>query len=51
MQTKDILAGLLSAVYAHGLSGDLAAARLGERALMAGDLIRFLPAALKSLEA
>jgi len=51
MQTKDVLAGTLSAVYAHGLSGDLAASKLGERALIAGDLVRFLPAALKSLEA
>ncbi|MDH4197314.1 MAG: NAD(P)H-hydrate dehydratase [Candidatus Aminicenantes bacterium] len=51
MQTKDVLTGTMSAVYAHGLSGDLAAAKLGERALIAGDLIRFLPAALKSLEA
>ncbi len=51
MQTKDVLAGTLSAVFAHGLSGDLAAVRLGERALVAGDLIRYLPAALKSLEA
>jgi NAD(P)H-hydrate epimerase len=51
MQTKDVLAGILSAVYAHGLSGDVAAAKLSERALMAGDLIRYLPAALKSLEA
>jgi len=51
MQTKDVLTGLISAVYAHGLSGDVAAEKLGERALTAGDLIHYLPAALKSLEA
>jgi ADP-dependent NAD(P)H-hydrate dehydratase / NAD(P)H-hydrate epimerase len=50
VQSKDILAATRAAVYVHGLSGDLAAAKLGERALIAGDLIRFLPAAVKSLE-
>lgn len=33
-------------VYLHGLAGDLAAARLGEYSLTAGDLPDFLPAAL-----
>jgi ADP-dependent NAD(P)H-hydrate dehydratase / NAD(P)H-hydrate epimerase len=50
VQSKDILAAVRAAVYVHGLSGDLAAAKLGERSLIAGDLIRFLPAAVKSLE-
>ena len=50
VQEKDIAGAVLSAVYAHGLSGDLAAAKLGEKALTAGDIIRFLPAALRSLE-
>lgn len=40
-----------TAVYAHGLAGDLAAGELGETALIASDLIRFLPAALRRLEA
>jgi NAD(P)H-hydrate epimerase len=50
MQEKDALQAALAAVYLHGLSGDLAAEKLGERALIAGDLIRFLPAALKAME-
>ncbi len=50
VQAKDVLSAVRAAVYVHGLSGDLAAAKLGERSLIAGDLIRFLPAAVKSLE-
>ena len=34
-----------AAVHAHGLAGDLAAAALGRRALVASDLITYLPAA------
>jgi NAD(P)H-hydrate epimerase len=37
------------AVYAHGLSGDLSARRLGERSLLAGDLIEALPQAFQQL--
>ncbi len=48
-QEKDALGAVLSAVYAHGLAGDVAADRLGEKALVAGDLIRYLPPALKAL--
>jgi len=33
------------AVHVHGLAGDLGAAELGRRALVASDLVRFLPAA------
>ena len=36
-----------AAAYLHGLAGDLAARRLGERSLLAGDLIAALPAALR----
>jgi len=50
MQDKEALQAALAAVYLHGLSGDLAAEKIGERALVASDLIRFLPAALKALE-
>jgi len=50
MQDGDPLKAALAAVYIHGLSGDLAAEKMGERALVAGDLIRFLPAALKAME-
>lgn len=34
-----------SAVHVHGLAGDLAAAEVGRRGLVASDLVRFLPAA------
>jgi NAD(P)H-hydrate epimerase len=36
--------------YLHGLAADLAAAQLGETSLIAGDVIRFLPAAFRSME-
>jgi len=48
-QKHDLLGSVLSAVYAHGLAGDVAAERLGEKALVAGDLIRFLGPAMKEL--
>ncbi len=48
-QEKDALGAVLSAVFTHGLAGDVAADRLGEKALVAGDLIRYLPPALKAL--
>lgn len=62
----DVLTGLLTAlwcqglgafeaaqlaVHVHGLAGDLAAAELGETALTAGDLVRFLPAAFQTCQA
>lgn len=50
MQHRDALLAALAAVYLHGLSGDLAAEKTGERALIASDLIRFLPRAVRSLE-
>jgi ADP-dependent NAD(P)H-hydrate dehydratase / NAD(P)H-hydrate epimerase len=34
-------------VYLHGLSGDLAAKKIGERGLLANDLIEYLPAAMR----
>jgi NAD(P)H-hydrate epimerase len=36
-------------VYLHGLAGDTAAERLGEEALIAGDLMARIPDAIKSL--
>ena len=48
-QEKDMEAAVLSAVYVHGLAGDIGADALGEKALTAGDIIRFLPKALKEL--
>ncbi len=59
----DILTGLLAgflaqfpgdadnaialAVYLHGLAGQLGAREMGEKALIATDLLRFLPAAME----
>jgi NAD(P)H-hydrate epimerase len=40
---------LVAAVYLHGLAGDLAAARVGEESLIAGDLIEALPSAFAAL--
>jgi NAD(P)H-hydrate epimerase len=37
-------------VYVHGLAGDLAAQELGQTALIASDLIRYLPSAFRRLE-
>jgi NAD(P)H-hydrate epimerase len=37
-------------VYLHGLAGDLAKKDLGERSVIAGDLIRFLPQAFSIVE-
>lgn len=61
--TGDILTGLIAgflaqfpqdaeqavaaAVYLHGLSGQLGAAELGEKCLIATDLLRYLPAAME----
>ncbi len=38
-----------AAVYVHGLAGDLARDELGARGVIASDLVRYLPAAQKSL--
>jgi NAD(P)H-hydrate epimerase len=35
-------------VYLHGLSGDLAAKKIGEHGLLANDLIEYLPAAMQA---
>ncbi len=61
--TGDILTGLVSgfvaqfprdaeqaiaaAVYLHGLSGEIGAVELGEKCLIATDLLRYLPAAME----
>jgi len=46
-QGLDSLSAAVSAVYLHGLAGDLAAAAKGESALVASDLIESLPDAWK----
>jgi hydroxyethylthiazole kinase-like uncharacterized protein yjeF len=63
--TGDVLSGMIGAllgqgyapstaaclaVYVHGLAGDLAAASLGQRSLLAGDLLTALPTAFQRLE-
>lgn len=50
VQEKDFLGATRAAVYLHGLAGDLAAEKLSEKFLSAGDLIRYFPAALKALQ-
>lgn len=62
--TGDVLTGVVTAllcqeltpweaaclgVYVHGLAGDLAAAELGIPSLIASDLVRFLPHAVRSV--
>jgi len=42
-------AGVLGC-FLHGLAGDVAARRLGMRGLIAGDIVRALPAAITALE-
>ena len=39
----------VTGVFVHGLAGDMAREVLGAHAIIAGDIIDFLPAALKSL--
>lgn len=49
IQEKNLLDAVLAAVYTHGLSGDIGAERIGEKALTAAKIITYLPAALKRL--
>jgi NAD(P)H-hydrate epimerase len=48
IQEKDPLLATLAAVFVHGLSGDIGAQRIGEKALTAGKLITYLPTAIKA---
>jgi NAD(P)H-hydrate epimerase len=36
-------------VYLHGLSGDIAASRIGQHSLLATDMIDYIPNAFRSL--
>jgi NAD(P)H-hydrate epimerase len=47
----DAGAALQTAVYLHGRAGDLAAARMGQEALVASDVIAALPDAFRELQA
>jgi NAD(P)H-hydrate epimerase len=47
MQVEDLLQAMVNAIFVHGLSGDLAAERIGEKSLTATDLIKFLPEAIR----
>lgn len=50
-QEVSVESALVAGTYAHGLAGDLAAAELGATSLLATDLIRKLPEAIRSLGA
>jgi hydroxyethylthiazole kinase-like uncharacterized protein yjeF len=39
----------ISAIYVHGLAGDLAAQKFGEISMLAGDIIDFIPKAIKTI--
>ena len=38
---------IAAAVYLHGLSGEIGAAELGDKCVIATDLLRYLPAAME----
>lgn len=63
--TGDVLSGMIGAllgqgyepstaarlaVYIHGLAGDVAAAKVGQRSVLAGDVLEALPTAFQQLE-
>jgi hydroxyethylthiazole kinase-like uncharacterized protein yjeF len=49
MLARDSFLPTLSAVYLHGLAGDIARERLDENSVLATDLIRYLPDAFRAL--
>jgi NAD(P)H-hydrate epimerase len=44
---RDPETAIRAAVYLHGLAGELAAARLGDKCVLATDLLEFLPEAIR----
>jgi NAD(P)H-hydrate epimerase len=50
-QGMSMLGAATAGVYLHGLAGDLGAEMLGQRGLIASDLIETLPEAIQSVEA
>ena len=49
MQGDDVLGAIIAAVYLHGLSGDEAARNVGEKALVAGNIVSYLSQAMRIL--
>jgi len=49
MQGEDFLKAVLASVYVHGLSGDMAVKKIGEKSLVAGDIINFLSQAVMEM--
>ena len=49
-QGIEIKNALRMAVFIHGMAGDIVAGHLGEHSLIAGDIIRYLPGALKTIK-
>lgn len=49
-QGIEIANALKAAVYLHGLSGDIGSAAVGEDSLIASDIIKYLPEAIKSIK-
>ena len=45
------LDGALAGVYLHGLSGDISKSELGEAGLLASDVLKNLPLAMRTFEA
>jgi NAD(P)H-hydrate epimerase len=49
IQEVDLLDAVIAAIYIHGLSGDIGSEKLGEKSLVAGDIMRYLPQAIRRL--
>ncbi len=47
----NIFEAVCTAVYLHGLAGDLASKKIGKRSIIASDIIKFLPKAIENAEA
>ena len=49
VQEDNIRDAVIAGIYIHGLSGDIAVKKTGEKSLLPGDIINFLPDALKHM--